>query len=115
MDGDKAVTTPDKDATDNRASVRADLTDDELAEFVAERMPGGKCEMCGTDKWIGLKEVSPGFVPALTSVNWTEQKGAPHPVFPCFLMVCSNCGNTKIIARRVIGDWKIARDANGRT
>lgn len=107
VDGDETVS--DESVDREIEYIRAPITDQDLLDYSAEKFTNAKCEMCQTDTWIAIKAFKDDHVPVLPSVIRGEGTEKGTSTFPCVLFVCDNCGNTKMIARRVLGEWKLNR------
>ena len=67
-----------------------------------EKWDHGKCPVCGTDKPF----LPPDRIWQLRPLDYDpayQNRIAPNPVFPCFAVVCSNCGYTIWINAAVAG------------
>lgn len=73
-----------------------------VAEKLKEKGAGSaKCELCNNDKWIvGEYIVTPLGI--ARRGNFLAE-ASNDPFHPSFLVICDNCGNTKIININVLG------------
>jgi hypothetical protein len=78
-----------------------------IVDVLAQKGAGSStCELCGTRKWlIGDYLVSPEGL-ARHSVN-NVMTAPGDPSHPSFLMLCSNCGNSKMLNAHLLGAFDL--------
>jgi hypothetical protein len=77
------------------------ITEDELKRFLQAKNIKGVCMECGANEWTSDGEDGSNL-PVLPIQGGSPAIGASVPLL---ILICSNCGNTKIFDRTVILRW----------
>lgn len=83
---------------------------DEVIKFVEEKWKHSECEICGTDRWT----VFPEFA-AYAYIPVNNESGPasviPPPSVPFLQLSCANCGNLRLVLKKVFDEWRAEQRA----
>ncbi|GAA4321930.1 hypothetical protein GCM10023144_01520 [Pigmentiphaga soli] len=82
----------------------AGITQDEIVQFLTERVKNHPCPACGTNKWEVA--MAPDYVFGLIGLNKNNSFSMPPPLAPLISVVCSHCGYIRSHAANALAIWK---------
>ena len=87
---------------------------DEISDFVREKWKHSECELCGTDRWLALPDdAAYAYIPVNSEGGPAGNVPPPSSVY--VQLLCSNCGNLRLVAKQVFDEWRRVRETNAET
>ena len=84
---------------------------DDVRDFIDEKWKHSECERCGTDKWAIAPEPL-SYVSLDAGINPSPFSGQ---AMACVALICTNCGNLRLVAKGAFDKWREERTEKEKT